>query len=446
MFFSPTNTDATFAAQCVAKSRRRKRNLQSYLNVFLKDVSAELEGIGNEGDIGSGRNDKDVIVVIGNQAADADSIVSAIVLAFLRHRASSFGRSCLYVPMVCAPRRDLEQLHPLEPFLLQPHVDMERLIYVDEHADRLSRLRRRGKLRMILTDHNKLAPALNARFGDVVCEIYDHHSDKKCYLPRVSGSSRHIAFDEAAGSGVGSCCTVVASLPVASKQNRRFLADSGVARLLLDVILVDTIGLSENAGKTKPEDVAAAEKLQAIVQHGSLQERFRRLSSAKNDPSFWAKKSVAECLRYDFKKYSVRNGTVRYGASSVPVRLDVLAQKSETREAFVCTLLQWMRANDLLFLLVLTMVMNEASGEAEREIAVVYRSEHHASRKLVDYLERKTDLNLRRIGCTSDAESTRALSLKSLSLAPFAQGNMKRSRKRITPLVDAFLSSGEWAS
>ena len=260
------NAAAAFARACIRKKRQDER----VLNVFLRRAGERLRRRSARGDI--------VHVVLGNQASDADSVVSAIALAFVRDRSSS-SRD-VFVPLVAASRNDFENIHPLEPFLLHPYVSMDRLIYLEEVISHLERLHATKNLRIILTDHNKLAPHLHAKFADAVVEIYDHHADQNCYLVQVPSKRRQIAFDAEVGSGWGSCCTLIASLPESKRVLAREGTDTGLARLLLDVILVDTIGLSEKAGKTKPADVTAVKSLRSLLSESDglvLSHRFHEI-------------------------------------------------------------------------------------------------------------------------------------------------------------------------
>jgi len=155
-----------------------------------------------------------------------------------------------------------------------------------------------------------------------------------------------------------------------------------------------------------------------------LQGWFAALSAAKFDPKFWAKRTISQCLRYDFKKYDMAG--VRYGASSLPLSLaDFVAKEPE---AWGHRLKEWMRSNKLDFLLVLT---NTVSAEISRRELAVFSVEAEPWGEFISALE-KTDLSLKVSPISAPAKPP-------CFFRAWSQGNLKRSRKRITPLVDAFL-------
>ena len=92
-----------FTKQCVNLTKRRRK---STLACFLSETKARLS---------CATSSKDrVVFVLGNQAADADSVVSALILSYVK---SLNDRKSLYVPLVSASRDIFVNTHPLEPFL-----------------------------------------------------------------------------------------------------------------------------------------------------------------------------------------------------------------------------------------------------------------------------------------------------------------------------------------
>jgi len=173
-------------------------------------------------------------------------------------------------------------------------------------------------------DHNVAwGPFASPDMSAAVVRISDHHRDAGQH-PHVAGSDREISFDEVERRGVGSTCTLVAqhllseAATVASTSCRegggsavpaaeegRLLARQA-ASCLLGVILLDTINLDEAAGKTTPQDVAAVERLCALLDV-SLPDRHRlfdTLSGLRMDPAWWLSLSVPQALRYDAKVFA----------------------------------------------------------------------------------------------------------------------------------------------
>ena len=108
------------------------------LNSYLKSARASVD----KAEAGA--------IVIGNEAADLDSMVSAVLYGFL---ASACGSPT--VPVVNCPRGDFV-LRTEAVYLFEAlGVDVAALPFIDEID--LERLHRSGRLRLTLVDHNILA-------------------------------------------------------------------------------------------------------------------------------------------------------------------------------------------------------------------------------------------------------------------------------------------------
>ena len=130
-----------------------------------------------------------VSLVIGNEAADADSCISALLWAF--HLSLSSDTSTLVFPVVSCAAKDLV-LRREFTFLLSQSLDMSGesvesthdalsafLICSDAVLNALPWLElliQRRKLAVILTDHNKICTEF-AVLGEAVAAIVDHHFD-----------------------------------------------------------------------------------------------------------------------------------------------------------------------------------------------------------------------------------------------------------------------------
>lgn len=133
------------------------------LNKFLKDVKTGLAA------------DKRTTVVIGNEAADLDSMASAVAYAYFL---KSKGLAENPVPVINIPLNDFK-LRTEAVFLFnEAGIDPENLISVDD-VD-LDALFESGNLNLILTDHNKIG-AHQEKYKDAVIEILDHHADDGDY-------------------------------------------------------------------------------------------------------------------------------------------------------------------------------------------------------------------------------------------------------------------------
>jgi inorganic pyrophosphatase/exopolyphosphatase len=200
------------------------------------------------------------------------------------------------------------------------------LVFVDdiqEHQAALEGLSKRKLLTVTLMDHNVAwGPFATPDMSAAVVGILDHHRDAGQHF-HVHGADREISFDEVERRGVGSTCTLVtqhllseaaamaltscreeggSALPAAEKSQ---LLARQAASCLLGVILLDTVNLDEAAGKTTPQDVAAVERLCALldVRLPDRHRLFDTLSGLRMDPTWWLSLSVPQALRYDAKVF-----------------------------------------------------------------------------------------------------------------------------------------------
>ena len=223
-------------------------------------------------------------LVMGNEACDLDSIACSI--AYSRLLAQNAAADAVVAPLLPIPREDLALRPDAEHALRQAGLldssppASPPLLFADE-VD-LPGLRRRlgpRRLRLVLVDHNRLSPALEAadpELGLCVAEIIDHHADEGRYAERASAElgTRRVRV-------VGSCATMVAeeidargaallgpgaharahSLGLSGRppndsadDPRKNVYPTALARLLLGAILLDTANLTPANGRTTPED------------------------------------------------------------------------------------------------------------------------------------------------------------------------------------------------
>ena len=155
-------------------------------------------------------------VVMGNEAADADSIVSSLCLAYFLQmtRVSSSSSTTAdteqemqYVPVLPLARAEMK-LRPETLLLLRlaklgdirsdlVHIDELDLIKAAGGSEGEEGGEGSGPLAgIVLVDHNKLCEAYHKKLGKLVEEIVDHHEDQWFYewVPVVR---REVAFSNA---------------------------------------------------------------------------------------------------------------------------------------------------------------------------------------------------------------------------------------------------------
>ncbi len=160
-------------------------------------------------------------------------MVSAVGYAFLRQE-KEVSKSRFYIPVIGIPSADFvlrgECVHAFSR-MLGPNPDAA-LTFLDQVT--LS-----PEASVILVDHNRLAADLT-HLSDLVVGIIDHHKDEGLCL---DAQPRTI-------EPVGSTCSLIAL-----EWKRSGEIEECIASLLVSGILMDTINLDPQYGRTTPKDV-----------------------------------------------------------------------------------------------------------------------------------------------------------------------------------------------
>ncbi|XP_049271601.1 uncharacterized protein LOC119394114 isoform X2 [Rhipicephalus sanguineus] len=343
-----------------------------------------------------------VHVVLGNEACDLDSAVSAIVTAYLLHELQPVA-TLLVVPVLNIARKDVKLRTEITYFFEQVDISLDTLVCRDEID--LKKLLAQSKLSLTLVDHN-LLPKEDADLQPAVQEIIDHH--------RLETSHRCDKTVEM----VGSCCTLVAEKVLHSKPE---LFTPQVALLLYGTILLDTVCLSESARRTTAKDLEMVSKLQAVLPDLNKEEVFKPLCRAKSNVEGL---TLDELLRKDLKV--VCSSAKRIALSSVPAELKSICQEN-TMEA---ELGKFCKTHGYSALIILTIAVDEKSNSVQRQLAVF-------SPDIV--LKQQLTSTLLAVGDPSLDLQVSHMSTD--HLITFVQGNTQASRKVILPVVRKFLNT-----
>ncbi|NXE98688.1 PRUN1 Exopolyphosphatase, partial [Menura novaehollandiae] len=197
------------------------------------------------------RRHREIHVVMGNEACDLDSTISALALAYFLAQTSPAPKAT-FIPVLNIPRADFA-LRTETTFLLRDRgIPSASLIFRDEID--LGGLHHAGLLSLTLVDHHVL-PGADAALEEAVVEVLDHRP-----LERDRGPTCQVTVEP-----VGSCATLVTERIL---QGPPGVLDRTTAALLHGTILLDCINLSPAAGKVTPRDVACV---------ALLEERFPEL-------------------------------------------------------------------------------------------------------------------------------------------------------------------------
>jgi exopolyphosphatase len=174
-------------------------------------------------------------ILIGNQACDADSMISSICYAYLKDSLLMNLESELhniYLPIMAISRNDIHFRREVKILLQLVDLNFDDLICFDECP--MDQFQNRNSLSFTLMDHNYMSSHLHSCYSSLVTEIVDHHEDQG-YYPSVQGADRLIAFNsQMRKAEVGSSCTLVAERLLHSN-----ILDADLATLLLGVISLE---------------------------------------------------------------------------------------------------------------------------------------------------------------------------------------------------------------
>jgi len=330
---------------------------------------------------------KDITVVIGNEAADLDSMASSVAYAYYLHLSGVNA-----VPVMNIPRNDFALRTEAVYLFGEASINPEMLLFLDDIN--FAELSGEGILDIVLVDHNVPGDVL-APYAGAVKEILDHHADEKKYSSETAVDIRP----------VGSTATIVAERFI---QNQKDLIDNEIGSLLLGTILLDTVNLDEDAGRVTPDDVKAARELMDVT---GLEQKI-----------LFDKLQYEKFMRKDYKEWQL--GEVKCGIASVLMpALDWIEKDPDLQK----TLQSYCRDRELDVLLVMNAYTNP---EFVRNLGV-YIPDSDLREKTIEFLE-ASDLGLEILDSRTNG--------KTADIVYYHQGNLGISRKKLQPLLKDFFS------
>ncbi|KAL2070778.1 hypothetical protein VTL71DRAFT_13804 [Oculimacula yallundae] len=309
--------------------------------------------------------------VVGNEAADLDSLCSAVVLAYLRTYASKSTTDTLYIPLSNIPYSDLSLRPELLPVLSRANLKPSDLITLTD----LPYLTPTAQIPpeqtgWILVDHNSLLGELGKIYSSRVVGCIDHH-DEEHKVPRDCGDEPRVVKKS------GSCSSLVVeycreawdALSAKSDEQETAKWDAELARLALGPVLIDTSNL-QNEAKTTDVDVEALKYLEKKIAAGEEEayngeSYYKEIWKAERDVEGL---SLVDLLRKDYKQWG--EGDVHLGVSSVVKGMDFLLAKAENQEEFFMTLEEFSRERDLSICSVMTRFSPKSGDGFGRELFV----------------------------------------------------------------------------
>ena len=436
-------------------------------------IASYLESIAANFPVSDGTK---VNIIMGNEAGDADSIVSSLALSQVNKiisdkNANASADSCttssttssttsetLSLPLASIQRNDLPLRRDVVLLLQMAAINSEKIVYLDDDTFTSVAQNKDIQKEITLVDHNKIRSDLAELLQDHVVEILDHHQDEGAHGSSVTTDRRKIAFQDQVAL-VGSTCTLITErlMEIGFGLDESEKLDAGLGVMLLGVILLDTMNMSKEAAKGTARDERAIEFLMEQTEWGALpidnddikskiygndcildggqppsrSHLYEYLRDSKFDKSFWESMSPRDALRIDYKRFEPPTGACdTFGLSSVLLSMEKLVAKKE----FYQDAMDYMEEANVDLLGVLTMVI--VDDTPQRELLLVGNTDR--VRNMTEFLlndEAAAQLKIESI-LVSEVDVFISVG-DGLSVSKLKQGNPKGSRKQVAPLMMA---------
>jgi len=362
-------------------------------------------------------NKTELDVVLGNESCDLDSAVSALVYGY--YLQFNRGNNVTVIPVLNISRADFP-LRTEVTFLLNEYELLQNSLTFRDEID-LEGLCNDKRLKLHLVDHNRLFN--DPQFEDVVVDIVDHHKDERA--PTAAGTTArclcHCRIEM-----VGSCCTLVAE--TIFRESPDFLtSDAAIVPLLLGTILLDTVNLSEQAGRATPKDAEMVRRLHALRPHLDLNVIFGNLQNAKFDVSMLA---TVDLLRKDMKSVHGVSSSPSLGHFSVAVSSIAMHLEKFLRRVNVEQDMEDFAKKYEYSLIVLMGINTNIKGDVERQLGV-YSTNTGQLDMITSCLH----------SISLDLHPLKLPGVKLSNMVVFVQSNVKASRKQVLPALTEFLKS-----
>ncbi|KAF8850919.1 DHH phosphoesterase [Acephala macrosclerotiorum] len=316
------------------------------LQSFLSSAKIALKNVGQQ--------TSPITFVIGNEAADLDSLCSAVVLAYLRTYAPK--SKTFYIPLSNIQRADLNLRPELLPILSRASLKPSDLITLSDLPSITSDSMRLApeKTKWILVDHNFMVGELGKIYGNRLVGCIDHHEEEN-KIPKDTGDEPRVV------QKCGSCSSLVVQYcreswdSLASESTRKEGAkwNAELARLALGPILIDTSNL-KNKPKTSPTDVEVVKYLEHWINAEeenqiNAEHYFKEISDAERDVDGM---SLYDLLRKDYKEWNDNGASL--GICSVVKDISFLVEKAGSNEKFLSVLEDFAKERNLSVFSVMT--------------------------------------------------------------------------------------------
>ena len=368
-------------------------------------------------------------LVIGNESADLDSVISALTYGYLQSDTFEQDHSIephdlsLIVPVANLSSADLA-LHPeLTTLLDQAKLKPSDLLTLNDLGPLPLTVH---NTRWTVVDHNVMQGALGEHYRGAVVGVIDHHDDEHI----VSPTANPRIIEKA-----GSCTSLVVNHLRARMDASPPQTCSELAHLALGPILIDTVCLTDSS-KTIEADRDAVIYLEGLLSRSETNAQsydrkkfYDSINAAKSDLNSL---TVNDILRKDYKQWT--EGAVTLGISSVVSSLEFLDRK-EPRSLPEASL-EFARERRLDLFAIMTAYVEE---EVFTRQLLLLSTENGNSASVADrFVKEKTrELVLEEVEELSAAKAKASAPVPWLRI--WKQGNVSASRKQVGPMLRAVM-------
>jgi len=336
-------------------------------------------------------------VVMGNEACDLDSGVSALCLSY--HRSTQHTTKHTTLPLLNINSEDFPLKTELVSVLAEEGIHQNDLLFRDTLD-----LTKLDSLSLVVVDHNILTETDKDLQGRVV-EIIDHHA-------RETQLQEGVTIEP-----VGSCASLV--LRTILSENPNF-GEKSCLRMLRKTILLDTVCLRPEAKRVTDTDIDMIQKVEALLDVGQ-EDREEVFQSVMKEKSRVDHLTPGQLLRRDLK--IVSRECVRVALCSVPV----LCKDFIHKQGWAQQVEDFMLKDNYCAVVILGFHLDDTGvtrdllvGGTRTEVVDVIRNK----------LENNKDPCLELHVVTNGPEELHGFRL-------YRQANQAASRKQILPLVKA---------
>ena len=405
---------------------------------------------------------KKIHLVFGNEAADLDSVVCALVYSVMTSRSyegQSDNDELIAVPVICIPRGDLVLRNELVWLLRETGIDCDALVFQDELD--IGQLQESNSVTEVhLVDHNALAQTSPFQgFHDKITTVIDHHHDENTY-PESAATTIY---------PTGSCATLVGERFADEFATKNKEKGDPLVALLLSAVAMDTQLLQKEVTRVDIRDERMLKKLaelffdERVSLDDPVSKLYGKLKQKRGDQSAL---STPDLLRRDYKQWRVsssRGGEKNddeknddgdaktswtVGVASFGVPLGEMGGSGVGAETIKADCFAFALQRNLDVLVLMSAFDDPNTNTFTRQIAAIANFKHKNAdtekENVLDALFARGGVLWNSLGGLSLVTSDRAL--RAFGGNAFEQGDAKGSRKKAQPALAEFFERLESSS